>query len=99
MAASFTNTARIHFGSGFPQRYMETGTITYDSDATVEVDTALSEIENWSFSEAVSGGSLDLPSIDETFANGTITVDADGQITVDTAANSTRVFTYQLIGY
>ena len=101
MAASATKTNTVKFGSGTPQRFMEFGVITFDSDATVEVDTQLAFIENWDFSEAVSGGALDLPTLDETFTEAAprVTVDADGQVTVDTAANSTRVFVYKFIGF
>ena len=37
MAASFITKSAIHFGTGFPQRIMEIGTVTFDTDATVEV--------------------------------------------------------------
>lgn len=95
--ASRTNIVRMH--GGMTGRVMEYGTITYDSDATVEVPTTLNQVENWSFAEAVSGGSADLPSLDETFSNGRVDVPSTKTLTVDTGANSTRTFTYQLIGY
>lgn len=101
MAASATLKSTIHFGKGFPQRKMEIGAITYDSDATVEVPTALKYIEHWTFGESGSGGGVDVPKLDETFteAGGVVTVDADGEVTVDTAGSSSRVFVYQFIGY
>jgi hypothetical protein len=98
MAASATKYGEGIWVGGNGKRY-EYGVITYDSDATVEVSTALSYLESFTFSEAVSGGSADLPSIDETSANGRVTVPATGAVTVDTGANSTRVFHYLFIGF
>lgn len=99
MAASATKLNEVPFGNGQTNRRMEYGYITYDSDATVEVNTSLAVIENSSFTDVgVSGGAADLPSIDETVSNGVVTVSA-GAITVDTASSNSRTFHYQLIGY
>lgn len=96
MAASATKTGEGIIIGGAGKRY-EWGVITYDSDATVEVPTGLHTLENASFVEIVSGGSADLPSVDETFTNGRFVT--NGFVTVDTGANSTRSFIYTLIGF
>lgn len=97
MAATATKAGEGIWPGASGKRY-EYGQITYDTDATVEVPTALSQIEGWTFTEAVSGGSADLPSLDETYANGRVAV-SGGMVTVDTGANSTRTFNYLFIGH
>ena len=77
----------------------QSGTITFDSDATVEVPTGLAVILAASFVEAVSGGSADTLSIDETAtAAGGVAVPSTGKVTVDSAGSSSRVFLYYFIG-
>ncbi|MEM6260506.1 MAG: hypothetical protein AAGI37_19700 [Planctomycetota bacterium] len=98
MAASATKTNDGVWIGGNGKRY-EIGTITYDSDATVEVPTGLKVIEHVQFGEAVSGGSADMPSLDETIANGHVTVPAGRTVTVDTASSNSRTFTYMFIGF
>lgn len=99
MAASFIKKSAIHFGNGVPQRVMEIGTVTFDSDATVEVDTQLKYIEHASFGEIVSGGAANLPTLDETVSSGLVAVDADGQVTVDMTTSTTKTYSYLFIGY
>jgi hypothetical protein len=98
MAASATKYGEGIWPGANGKRY-EYGVITYDSDATVEVSTALSRVEAWTFSEAVSGGSADVPSLDETYSNGVVTTPASGTLTVDTASSNSRTFNYLFIGF
>ena len=99
MAASATRFGEYIIPGGNGKR-AEYGSITYDSDATVEVGSILTIIESANFVEVVSGGSADLPSVDETLTAGLgIKVPSDGDVTVDTASSNSRSFLYTFIGY
>lgn len=98
MAASATrhpNHFVIHGAGGLR---MDTGTITFDSDATVEVNTPLTRIVAWSFAPAGSGGNAAMLSLDETVSNGEVAV-AAGAVTVDATGNTTDTWKYVFWGY
>lgn len=97
MAATATRTHETKTAGGVVMT-VEFGYITFDSDATVEVPTTVDRIFGIHFTETVSGGSADVPSVDETFVDGAYSVPATKLFTVDTGANSTRTFLYTLYG-
>lgn len=99
MAATATRKNILAFQGPSTGRKMEYGSITFDSDATVEVPTTLNQIESVSFAESASGGSADQPSVNETFAGGAYSVPSTKSMTAEMAANSTRTFHYQFIGF
>lgn len=98
MAASATKQERVRVGVGGTRRFTERGTITFDSDATVEVETSLSYITGATFTKVGTGGDANALSIDETVASGIITV-SEGTVTVDAAASNSNTYFYELIGY
>jgi hypothetical protein len=98
MAASATKTNDGVWPGGNGKRF-ETGVITYDSDATVEVPSGLYAIESASFVEVASGGSVDLPTIDETLSDGAVKVPASGFVTVDATGSNSRSFFYTFVGF
>lgn len=99
MAASTVRFGEYVIPGGNGKR-AEYGSITYDSDATVEVGSILTVVESANFTEVVSGGSADVPSVDETLTAGLgVKVPSTGNVTVDTAGTSTRSFLYTFIGY
>lgn len=97
MAASSTNVGQYMIPGGNGKR-VEYGTITFDSDATVEVATTLSRIDAFHFAPAGSGGNAAMLSIDETVTSNGINV-SGGAVTVDATGASTDVWFFQLIGW
>lgn len=77
----------------------EYGYVTFDSDATVEVNTGLTIIECAAFTPTGSGGNAATLSIDETVTGGRVAVPTTGAITVDATGNTTDTWQYLLIGY
>lgn len=96
MAASATKHRNLCFAGPGGVR-METGTITFDSDATVEVETALSRILSVSFGATGSGGNANTLSIDETVAGNEVNV--SGKVTVDATGSNSDTWFYTFIGY
>lgn len=78
--------------------YVEWGYITFDSDATVEVETLLSNVHSWSFGASGSGGNANTLSIDETLSEGAYEV-VNGAITVDATASNSQTWTYRIWGH
>ena len=77
---------------------MEQGTLTFDSDATVEVNTALRIIESATFGKIGTGGDLATPSVDETTTSGKIPVPATRKVTVDVEGSSSETYFFQFVG-
>ena len=97
MAATATITgsfAKIGAG-GFK---IETGKITFDSDATVEVPTRLTKIFGFTATQVGSGGQTVHVSLDETLTDGALMV-SNGAFTVDATSNNTATVIYQVIGW
>lgn len=97
MAASSTKLGGYIIPGGNGKR-VNYGTLTFDSDATVEIDTDLSEIVGVSFGATGSGGNANTLSIDETVANNKISV-SGGTVTIDATANNSDTWFWQLVGY
>jgi len=77
----------------------ELGIITFDADATVEIPTYIRYIKSITFTEIGAGGSVDMPSVNETVdATGVIKVPASGSITVEMTGVSARAFQYRIEG-
>lgn len=97
MAASATKKGggMVVGGNG---EFVEWGYITFDSDATVEVETALSSIQSAAFTPIGSGGNANTLSIDETIADGEIAV-ASGAFTVDATASNSETWVYRVWGH
>lgn len=96
MAASATKHRDLCVGGTGGFR-LETGTITFDSDATVEVPTALTRIISASFAATGSGGNANVLSIDETVAGNE--VENPGKITVDATTSNSETWFYTFMGY
>lgn len=97
MAASYTKYKNFRIPGPGGLRG-EIGTITFDSDATVEVNTALTRLAGAFFTPTGNGGNAATLSVDETITSGEYVANA-GPITVDATANSTDTWWYCFLGY
>lgn len=94
--AKRTGVFRNHGSGG---SHSETGVITFDSDATVEVPTLLKTILSFSYIRVVSGATTAALSIDETATSDGKILPVNGFITVDAESSGSGTYLYEIKGY
>lgn len=94
--ATLLKRKTVHGGGGMRVQHWS---ITFVSDATVELNTGMGLIYGMAQAKLGSGGDANALSIDETAdGDGNVTVPATGAVTIDATASNTNTYLVTLFG-